>query len=82
MLGKEGLDFSNTDLIFHLNSIPRVYGSFRTTDSTAHAMSRLKCGFIIKKFNPFKMTAPLVSVRMCLEKLRINFLEAEVAVDY
>jgi hypothetical protein len=36
MLGLEDLHFSNMDVIFHLNSMPRVCGSFETTDSTAH----------------------------------------------
>jgi hypothetical protein len=40
------------DLIFHLNSMPRVCGSFGTTDSTAYNMSRLDCGFVARKFKP------------------------------
>jgi hypothetical protein len=44
VLGLEDLDFSNMDPIFHLNSMPRGCGSLETTDSTAHAISRLECG--------------------------------------
>jgi hypothetical protein len=44
MLGLEDLDFSNMDLILHLNSMPKVCGSLETTDSTAHTVSRFKCG--------------------------------------
>jgi hypothetical protein len=39
----ENLDFSNMDLNFHLNSMPRVCGIFETTDFRAHAISRLEC---------------------------------------
>jgi hypothetical protein len=42
MFGMEDLDFSHMDLIFHLNSMPRIGESFETTDSTAQAMSRLE----------------------------------------
>jgi hypothetical protein len=43
-LGVEDLDFSNMNLIFHMNSMLRVCGRFETTDSIAHAISRLGCG--------------------------------------
>jgi hypothetical protein len=35
------------DLILRLNSVPRVYGSFETSDSTSHSHSifRLECEF-------------------------------------
>jgi hypothetical protein len=78
MLGIE--DFSNMDLIFQLNSMPRVCGSFKTMDSTADAMSRLECGFVTEKFKPLIRSASSKSVRTCLERLRINFLEFEAAV--
>jgi hypothetical protein len=77
----EDLDLSNTDLIFHLNSMPRVCGSLQTTDSTAHAISRLECGFAIEKFKPFVWTASSKSVRPCSERLRINVLESEAGVN-
>jgi hypothetical protein len=44
MLGLEVLDFSNMNMIFHLNSIARVYGSFETTDSRTRDMSTLESG--------------------------------------
>jgi hypothetical protein len=56
-LGLEDLDFSNTDLIFHLNSMPRARGSLETMDLTAHAISRLERVFITEKFKPFIRTA-------------------------
>jgi hypothetical protein len=37
------------ELIFHLNSMLRVCGSFRSTASKAHAMSRLECGYMTEK---------------------------------
>jgi hypothetical protein len=42
MLGMENLNLFNMDLIFHLNSMPRVCGSFETMDLVAHVMSRLE----------------------------------------
>jgi hypothetical protein len=81
MLGLEDLHFSNLDLIFHLNSMPRACGSLETTDSTAHAISRWECGLVTEKFKPFIRTASSESVRTSLERLRINFLEAEAGVD-
>jgi hypothetical protein len=80
-LGLEDLDFPNTELIFHLNSMPRVCGSLETTDSTAHAISRLEHGFINEKFRPFMRTASSESVRTYLERLGIHFLEAKAGVD-
>jgi hypothetical protein len=44
MLGLEDLDFSNMDLIFNLNSMPRGCGSLGTTGYTAYAISRFECG--------------------------------------
>jgi hypothetical protein len=79
MLGTE--DFSNMDLIFHLNSMPCACGSFKTTDSTAHAMSKLECGFITDKFKPFIRSYSSKSVRTCLERLRIDFLEFEAGAE-
>jgi hypothetical protein len=67
--------------IFHLNSIPRVRGSLEKTDSTAHAISRIECGFVVEMFKPFVRTASSESVRTCLERLRINVLESETGVD-
>jgi hypothetical protein len=61
------------DLIFHLNSMPKVCGSFETTDSTAQATSRLEWGFATEKFIPFIRTASSESVRTCFERLRMNF---------
>jgi hypothetical protein len=69
------------DLTLHLNFMPRVCGSLETTDSTAHAISRLECGFIPEKFKPFIRTASSESVRTCLERLRLNFLESKAEVD-
>jgi hypothetical protein len=74
MLGTENLDFSNMALIFHMNPMPIVCGSVKTMDSTAHAMSRLECGFVTEKFKPFIKTPSS-------ERLRINFLESEARVD-
>jgi hypothetical protein len=51
MSGTEDLDF--IDLIFHLNSMPRVDRSFETTDSKEYAMSRLEYAFVIEKLKPF-----------------------------
>jgi hypothetical protein len=81
MLGMEDLDFSNMDLIFHLSSMLRVCGSFEITDSTAQAMSRLEWGFATEKFIPFIRIASSESVRTCLERLWMNFLELEADVD-
>jgi hypothetical protein len=39
-------------------------------DSTAHATSRLECGFVTTKFKPFTRIAASESVRTCLEILR------------
>jgi hypothetical protein len=69
------------DLISHLISMPRFCGSFETTDSTANVMSRLECEFDPEKFKPFTRTAFSESVSIYLDKLRINFLEAEAEVD-
>jgi hypothetical protein len=68
-------------LIFHMNPMPRVCGNFKAMDSTAHAMPRLDCGFITEKFEPFIKNPSSESVRICLERLRINFLESEARVD-
>jgi hypothetical protein len=62
----EDLDFSHMDLISHLNSKPRVCGSFETTGSTTHAMSRLECGSVTEEFKPIR-TASSDSVRICFE---------------
>jgi hypothetical protein len=64
VLGLKDLDFSNMDFIFQLNSIPRICGSLETTDSTAHAMSRLESGLIIEKFKTFIRTASSESVKL------------------
>jgi hypothetical protein len=64
-----------------MNSMPRVCGSLEITDATAHAISRLECGFVTETFKFFIRTASSESVRIYLERLRINFLEAEVGVD-
>jgi hypothetical protein len=53
MFDMEDLGFSNMDF----NSMPRVRGSLEMTDSTAHAMARLECGFLAKKFKLFIRTA-------------------------
>jgi hypothetical protein len=81
MFGVEDLHVSNMDLIFHLNSMPKVCASFETTDSTAQAIPRLEWGFANEKFIPFIRTASSESVRTCLERLRIHFLESEAGVD-
>jgi hypothetical protein len=81
MLGMENLDFSNVVLIFHMNPMLRVCGSIKIMDSTAYAMSRLECGFSTENFKPFIKTPSSECVRICLEKLRINFLQSEVGVD-
>jgi hypothetical protein len=44
-------------------------------------MSRLDCGFIVKKLKPLIQTASSESLRTCLETLRINFLEFEAGLD-
>jgi hypothetical protein len=49
MLGLEDSDFSNKDLMFHLNYMRRVCGNFETTDSTARAMSILECEHVTEK---------------------------------
>jgi hypothetical protein len=80
MLGLKDLDFSNMDLIFHLNSIPRVCLSFETTDSTAHATSRLECKYSTEKFKPILRTASSESVRACFE-LRTYCMESGVGAE-
>jgi hypothetical protein len=55
--------------------MPRVRGSLKITDSTAHATSRLECEFGTEKFKPFIRTASSESLRTYLERLRMNFLE-------
>jgi hypothetical protein len=77
----EDLDFYNMDLIFHLNSIPRVCGSFETTDSTAYTMSGLECGYVTEKFQTFLKTASSESVRGCFERVRTNFMKPGVATE-
>jgi hypothetical protein len=67
--------------MFHLNSLPRVCGNFGTTDSIEHAISRLECGFVTEKFEPFTRPPSSESVGTCLERLRINFVEFEAVVD-
>jgi hypothetical protein len=81
MLDLEDLDFSNTDLIFHLNFMPRVCGSLEIMDFTACTISRLECGFVTERFKPFIRTASSDSVRTYMERLRINFLEAKARID-
>jgi hypothetical protein len=76
MLGLEDLDFFDMDLIFNLNSMPRVCGSLETTDSTAHAISKFECGDVTAKFKPLMRTASSDSVKTYLDRFRINFLEA------
>jgi hypothetical protein len=70
------LGFSNTDLIFHLNYMPRVC-CFETASSTVNRLSRLECGFTTAKFKSFIRTASSESVTACFKRLRINFLESE-----
>jgi hypothetical protein len=50
MLGMDDLDFSNIDLVFHQNSMPRDCRSFETADSIAHAISRLEYGIATTEF--------------------------------
>jgi hypothetical protein len=69
------------ELIFHLNSMPTVCRCFETTDFTAYAISRLECGFITEKFEPFIRAASSESVRTHMERLRINFLETVAGID-
>jgi hypothetical protein len=52
MSGMEVLDFSSMNLTFHLNCMPRICGSFKTTNSTAHAMFELECRFATEGPNP------------------------------
>jgi hypothetical protein len=81
-LGKEDLlDFSNMDLIFHLNSVATVSRSFKTTDSTACIMCIEECGFITEKFKPCQTIVSLDSVRTYFEWLRIDFLESENGLE-
>jgi hypothetical protein len=69
------------DLTFHMNLKPEHCGSLETMDSTTHAISRLECGFITEKFKPFIKTASSESVRTCLERLWLSFLESEAEAD-
>jgi hypothetical protein len=55
----------NTDLIFHLNSIPKATGTSET-DSSARTMSRLECGLATAKFRPFLKTVFSESVQIFL----------------
>jgi hypothetical protein len=59
----EGLNVSNVDLIFLLNSIAKICATLETTDSTAHAMSKMEHEFVTEKFKPFITTASSESVR-------------------
>jgi hypothetical protein len=77
MLGIYDLDFFNVDL----NSLPRVCGSYETTDSTTHVMFRLEFGFCTGKFKSFINTVSLESVRICLQRLRISLLQSKAEVD-
>jgi hypothetical protein len=61
--------------------MPRVCVSLETTDSTAHDISRMECGFMTRKFEPFIRTASSKSMRTYLERLSINFLEAKTGAD-
>jgi hypothetical protein len=81
MLGLEDLDFSNMDLTFHLNSMPLVCGSLETTDSTIHAISRFERGRDTEKFKPFIRTASSESVKTCLDRVRMNFLDTEARLE-
>jgi hypothetical protein len=60
--------------------MPWVCGCFETTDSTAYTTSRLECGFVTAKFKRFLSTASSEFVRIYLERLRINLLEAKARV--
>jgi hypothetical protein len=73
MSGLEDFDLSHVDLIFHLNSVPRVCGRFETTD----AMVRLEHGHVTEKFKFFTRTtfSEFVSTRS------ERFLEFEVGED-
>jgi hypothetical protein len=71
-------DFSIMGQNFHLNSMPRICGSFKTKDYTAHAMSRLECGYVTEKFKPYIRTVCSESVRTCFQRLRTNFVKSEV----
>jgi hypothetical protein len=77
MLGLKKFDISNMGLIFLQNSIPRVCGSFKTTDST---VSRLEFGYVTKKFKPFYGLLPQ-SLRACFERMRTNFVELGVGAE-
>jgi hypothetical protein len=72
MLGVEESDFYNTDLTFHLTSMPRDCSSLDATVGTAHATSRFECGFATTKFIPFLRTVLSESRRTCFERLRTN----------
>jgi hypothetical protein len=60
MLGMEDFDFSNTQLIINLNSMPSDCGSFKRMDYTAHGIPRLECRSITEKFKHFMWTASSV----------------------
>jgi hypothetical protein len=67
----DDLDFSNMNLIFHLNYMPRVCGIFQTTDSTAHAMYRLECRIATEEFKSFVRIA---STENMFGKIKEKFL--------
>jgi hypothetical protein len=74
MLGMEGSDFSNMDLIIHLNSMPRVCESLETTDSTAHSMSTLECRFVTEKFKPLIRDCFLRACENLFRKVKKKFI--------